>query len=145
MIHPTNGVSDPPVRGSDVDRMDEAAHELTKVLQEEDLRDAVLLVLANKQELVVAGPWWILPAGGPFTITRHELHLPCINPPETSLIGIIKQPSGYPGIIVGCFIFFSVTVTCQTCVFGDFPDVSRNQDDKRIAGAWCVVAFYPKA
>jgi len=39
------------VDSSDVQRVDEAALELQKVLREDELRDAVLLVLANKQDL----------------------------------------------------------------------------------------------
>jgi len=39
------------VDSTDVDRMDEAALELKKVLKEEEVRNSVLLVLANKQDM----------------------------------------------------------------------------------------------
>lgn len=39
------------VDSNDRERIDEAALELQKVLREDELRDSVLLVLANKQDL----------------------------------------------------------------------------------------------
>merc|ERR1711971_275324 len=39
------------VDSNDRDRVEEAREELTKVLEEEEMRDAVLLVFANKQDL----------------------------------------------------------------------------------------------
>ncbi len=39
------------VDSNDPERMDEAKEELMKMLNEEDLRDSALLVLANKQDL----------------------------------------------------------------------------------------------
>merc|ERR1712224_330672 len=42
------------IDSSDNERLDEAAEELKKVLEDERLRDAPLLVLANKQDLPAA-------------------------------------------------------------------------------------------
>merc|ERR1711879_806030 len=39
------------VDSSDRDRIEDAREELTKMLSEDEMRDAVLLVLANKQDL----------------------------------------------------------------------------------------------
>merc|ERR1712084_12360 len=39
------------VDSNDRDRVEEAREELTKVLEEDEMRDAVLLVFANKQDL----------------------------------------------------------------------------------------------
>ena len=44
------------VDSNDTDRLDEACYELHKMLKEEELRDASLLVLANKQDLPNAAP-----------------------------------------------------------------------------------------
>ncbi|XP_049850587.1 ADP-ribosylation factor 1-like [Schistocerca gregaria] len=44
------------VDSNDRERIDEATLELQKLLREDELRDAVLLVLANKQDLVNAMP-----------------------------------------------------------------------------------------
>lgn len=42
------------VDSNDIDRFDTAKKELDKVLREESLKDAVLLVLANKQDIKMA-------------------------------------------------------------------------------------------
>jgi signal recognition particle receptor subunit beta len=39
------------VDSSDTDRMEEAKEELARLLQEDELRDACVLVFANKQDL----------------------------------------------------------------------------------------------
>ena len=41
------------VDSNDIDRIDEARDELHKLLEEDELRDAILLVYANKQDLLV--------------------------------------------------------------------------------------------
>ena len=41
---------------NDTDRLDEACYELHKMLKEEELRDASLIVIANKQDLPNAAP-----------------------------------------------------------------------------------------
>lgn len=44
------------IDSNDRDRIDEASAELQKILREDELRDAVLLVFANKQDLPKAIP-----------------------------------------------------------------------------------------
>ena len=44
------------VDSNDTDRLDEACYELHKMLKEEELRDASLIVLANKRDLPNAAP-----------------------------------------------------------------------------------------
>uniref|UniRef100_A0A8C1JJN7 Uncharacterized protein n=1 Tax=Cyprinus carpio TaxID=7962 RepID=A0A8C1JJN7_CYPCA len=49
------------VDSSDHDRIETAAEELKAMLAEDEMRDAVLLVLANKQDLPKAMPKWARP------------------------------------------------------------------------------------
>jgi small GTP-binding protein len=51
------------IDSNDKERIEEAAYELNKLLSEEDLKDSVLLVFANKQDL--------LESFNPYQITRY--------------------------------------------------------------------------
>ena len=51
------------VDSNDRDRVVEAREELQRMLNEDELRDALLLVFANKQDLPVCFPLWWTSAG----------------------------------------------------------------------------------
>jgi ADP-ribosylation factor protein 1 len=61
------------VDSNDRDRIVEAREELQRMLNEDELRDAILLVFANKQDLPVSGfGGWSCEAQANNVLERHE-------------------------------------------------------------------------
>lgn len=51
------------IDSNDRDRIDEARTELTRIIQDREMKDALLLVFANKQDLQ-GGTWHLLAQAG---------------------------------------------------------------------------------